>query len=253
MNRNRHARLAAGATIVTAVALATALKVRSEQASIDFRIVFDGGYVYNLGAERFIEIKSLDKGGHPLRIKLDRGQWSLGGIDEFKVHDADVGFWPDGNAPADMKPTLPPSTRQTGCDPDVDRKNPNNLFFLPDLGEPAKGMGTTMRRRPSPKRAASVFLKGGGTVSIRSVSGCVEYRKPNGEAYGEKRSMASGLGGVLYDWRVQATSITLRIASGGTTFNVVVKPDGNRIQLRIGDHETPPPMGMGPYKLKHFA
>ncbi len=253
MNRSRM-RVAAGLTIVTAVSLAAGLPARSEQNPIDFELVFDGGYVYNLGAASFVEVKTLERGNHPLRIKLERGQWSLGGISDFRLHDADLEFWPDGAAPSQVKPGLPPNNARTDCDSALDRMNPNNLYFLPNLAEVANGMGTNMRRRPAPRRGSSLKLTGGGDLSIRSVSGCVEYRKPNNvDRYGNRRSMASGQGGVAYNWRLpSARNITLRVVSGGTTFNVVVTPVGNRIQLRIGDLATPGPMSGTAHKIDHF-
>ena len=251
--RRRQGRWAAGTIAVAVLALAGGSVSYTRQA-IDLKVVFDGGYIYHTGSGRLVEVKTLQKRGHPLRIKLEAGTWSLGGISEFRLSNAKLEIWPDGTAPTEVKPTLPPHTAQPGCNMAADRKNPNNLYFLPNLAEAAKGMGTAMRRNPAPQRGSNVILTGGGALSIRSVAGCVEYRTANGAPYGDKRSMASGQGGVVYDWRVpSARTITLRITpDGGTPFNVVVTPAGGKIDLRVGDLEMVRPMPKPPYKIAHF-
>ena len=260
----KHARRAAGVTLVVAVSLVAGARARSEQNAIDFEIFFDGGYIYHLGTDankdKFIDVKTLaavpDPPQHPLRVKLVTGKWPLSGIDEIKLDDADVQFWPNGTAPTMVKPGLPPNKPRPGCDPsDSSAANVNNLYFLPDLKEAATGMGTSLKRNPAPKRGASVRLTGGGDLSIREVAGCVQYKKHDGTPYGDKRSMASGLGGVAYKWRVAAAqNITVRISppNNGTPFNVAVTPVGNRVELRVGSFEPNHPMPAAPYVLSHF-
>ena len=238
--------------VLSIAAAAAVVKARSAQAAIDLEITFDGGYVYNTGAKEFVEVKTLQKGGHPMRVQLDRGRWSPGGISDLRLKDATVELWPDGKPPAKSRPALPPYTAKPGCD-QSDRKTPNNLFFLPNLAEPAKLMETRLRRGPAPTRTASIMLTGGGELRIRQVGGCIEYRNASGVP-GEPRSMASGVGGVVYTWQMPAKTLTLHITpDGGTPLDIVVSPVAGRIELRVGTLWKAHPLGKAPYRIAEFS
>ena len=244
-----------GVMATAGVAIVATLSARRAQAAFDLEVVFDGGYIYNLAGDKLVEVKTLAKGAHPMRVRIEKGSPDVG-INEFRLSGATLDLWPDGTAPTRVMPKLPPNNPgQTGCDSAVDQKNPNNLLFLPNLKEAADGMGTRMKRNPKPARAGSVILTGGGEIAIREVAGCVEYRGPDDTTvYGTKRSMASGIEGVVYRWRVPAArTLTLRIAPDmGSPLTVVVTPDGGSIRLHVGSFEAAT-MRTGPYKIAHFT
>jgi hypothetical protein len=233
---------------------------RVNQAKIDLSIGFDGGYIYNLNGDKFVEVKTLKKGLHPMRIRILEGTSDLG-ISEFRLMDATLELLPDGAAPQRAMPKLPPlDLAQTDCDPKRDQKSPNNLLFLPNLGVVAGEMGTTLKRggsgsKKEPDSAGGIVLTGGGELKIREVGGCVEFRRPNGTVFGKPRSMASGVDGVRYEWPTNGQSLTLRITSdGGKVTNIVVVPSSNnRIRLGVGSFDAPPALAPAPYKLAHFT
>ena len=161
---------------------------------------------------------------------------------------------PDGAVPRATKPRVPPLDAQaTGC-ADMDRKlpNKNNRLFIPNLDEAAVAMGTVVRKDAA--MSATIRLTG-GELSVDDLGGCVEYRRPDGTAVQPKHSMASGIEGILYEWRgLPATSVMLvRTDAAGVEKADALRPNANGlIVLRVSSFAASAMSRLAPYAIAHF-
>ncbi len=210
-------------------------------------VSFDGGYLYDFSQADTIDVHSLQAANYKMTARIVSDNNRDVPLDGFTAT-----FRPDGAAPAARKPGVPPlDASATDCK-DADKTNPNNRFFIPNLDEVAAAMGTTVRTE-APK-AATMRLGGGGALAVHAVGGCVEFRHPNGSAFGAPRSMASGIEGIEYEWRdISASSVTLvRTNAAGVEQLEVLKPNNSQIVIRVsaafGAGTTDP----NPHAIGHF-
>jgi hypothetical protein len=251
---------------VLSAGAALGLAARSVQSGYDVEVWFDGGYVYNLGADKFVEVKTLSHGHHPMRVRIEAGMVEEGGLNEFRLNNATLELRPNGRAAGKVKPKLPPLRKeQTECK-DTDNESSysrNNLLFLPDLRIAADKMEGKLKRgvkTETPSKEGSIILTGGGEIQIAELGGCVEYRTADG-TIGPRHSMASGVGGIVYKWPVEdASYLTLRITDSNkkavdlkvTAGNSRVFMPGKKvIRLLVGSFDTAHPKE-APYEIDHF-
>jgi hypothetical protein len=260
-------RLAALAAIGVVTAGGTlGLNAWTAQSGYDVEVLFDGGYVYNLGALKFVEVKTLSHGHHPMRVRIDAGTIEEGGLNEFRLNNAKLELRPNGNAPAEVKPKLPPTrAEQTGCkaSDNASEDSRNNRLFLPNLRTAADKMEGKLKRGRSPEKPSkegSIILTGGGEIRINELGGCVEYRTADGVT-GPQHSMASGIGGIVYRWSVaDASYLTLRITdTKQKMIDLKITPGNSRmflsgkkvIRLLVGSFETVH-AAEAPHEIGHF-
>lgn len=234
-------------------ALVSRLLIRSKiQGPIKLQVLFDGGYLFDLSGKTAVNVDALKGANYPMKVRV----LTTSGSPEFEVLNGTLKILPDGAAASAVKPVLPPyQNTQTGCNAN-DQFNPNNELFIPNLSDVANEMGTTIKSSLDPR--ATFALTGGGEISVRQVGGCVQFRGDASGAYlGEKRSMASGLGGIMYEWRNIAFSyVRLQVEpfNGGNAMIKDITPNGNNvIVLRVSSFENPPSSyPTPPYRIDHF-
>jgi hypothetical protein len=222
-------------------------------AKFDLQVYFDGGYYFDFSKTDSVDVYALRKANFPMKLQVMTTPGSV----PLDLTGFALSLLPDGTPPKPVKPGVPPyDERQTGCG-DSDQNNPNNRLFLPSLAEVAARTGAKIKSRLD---AATAFhLTGGGAVTIRQLGGCVEFRDAQNTPWGPKRSMVSGIGGMLYEWpKVSGSSLTLDWqplpGTSGSGASMLARPDASGIiQLRISTFpaEDPPPPP-APFEITHF-
>jgi len=226
-----------------------AVDTRTAAPTLTLQIYFDGGYYFDLSQPDTVAVHALKSANLPMiaRIVTDGSRYlPPGGFT--------VTLRPDGAVPRATKPRVPPLDAQaTGC-ADMDRKlpNKNNRLFIPNLDEAAVAMGTVVRKDAA--MSATIRLTG-GELSVDDLGGCVEYRRPDGTAVQPKHSMASGIEGILYEWRgLPATSVMLvRTDAAGVEKADALRPNANGlIVLRVSSFAASAMSRLAPYAIAHF-
>jgi len=220
---------------------------------ITLQVVFDGGYTFDFTGSDAVNVHALTKASYPMKVKL----MTTTGTPEIDVTGYTLAILPDGTAPARSKPGLPPSDpTQVGCDGTNDQIKVNNRLFIPDLADIASRMGTTIKSALD--RAATFELTGGGALSVRRVGGCVEYRDVKNDPISAlpKRSMASGIGGIMFEWpHVASQKIVLQRTplGGGPPLLTDVTPDAsNLILIRASSFGLSSNTAGAPHLIAHF-
>jgi hypothetical protein len=183
---------------------------------IRLTILFDGGFLYSLNRKDQVDVGTVDKGNHPLKVKQITGTGISG---ELPLNDTIVSLLPNGEKPLPIKPGIPKYIPLgTQCaDSDRTPANRNNLWFLPNLVEAASAMETTIKYNGGDKLPyqGNIELMGGGALYVLKLGGCVELKKADTTQV-SKKSMVSGEQGMAYSWDIpDATMLVLRVARGG--------------------------------------
>jgi hypothetical protein len=222
-------------------------------AKFDLQVYFDGGYMFDFSQADTVDVYALRKANFPMKVQVMTTQGST----PMDMTGFALSLLPDGASPKPAKPDLPPlDANQTGCK-DSDQKNPNNLLFMPSLTEVATHEHAKIK---SPIDAATVLhLTGGGAITFQQLGGCVQFQDAQGKEWKPKRSMVSGIGGVLYEWpSVSGTSLSLQWkplpGTTGSGSSLLAMPDPSGIvQIRVSTFPpSDPPPGQPPFEITHF-
>src|SRR6266568_923124 len=212
---------------------------------ITIRVAFDGGYLYDFGGSKeqlvYVDQASI---GHPMLYEIQ------GAGQQPARLEGVVALYPDNSVPKPAMPLIPPRGKEGGCDPSDDA---NQRRFIPDLDWVAGQLGGRLKTRDERQPVATVKLTGGGELKIEDLSGCVEFRQ-NGQSIPGTRSLPSGIGGIVYEWSVDAQMVALvRETPKGPEPIAEGRPDQyGRNLIRISTFEDTPTPNLKPHAIDHF-
>jgi hypothetical protein len=217
---------------------------------LTIQVYFDGGYLFDLSRSDAFDVYSLNEANYPMLMQVGASD----GSPQLKLAGSTVTLRLDTKDPTPLKPGIPPYDRkQTGCT-SGDSLARNNLLFIPNLAEAATGMGTKVKAVASVTRYAGLHLTGGGELSVIALGGCVEYRDPGNNPVGAKRSMASGIQGLMYEWRdTGASTLTIvQTDAGGKETPTEATPNANGLVVLYVSSFMKGIKNDEPHRIDHF-
>jgi hypothetical protein len=201
-------------------------EARADRKTFTLQILFDGGYVFDFSAQDRVDVLN-PLATYAMKVFTNAEKTDV--VADVKPGDV-VTFVPDVS-PAAKKPDMPKNGGQDDCQKDADEADVKNRRFIPDLKAIAKRLDTTIT---VPADIGRITLQGGGSLAPFELGGCVLYGDPD-PGHWKKRSMASGVNGIKYQWDdVQGQKLYLKVNGNSTT----IYPDaGGRILLFVGSGE----------------
>jgi len=229
------------------------LALRQINAPITLKIAFDGGYTFDFERSDAVNVDALTKANYPMKVRV----LTTSGMSDIDMTGYKLSLLPDGSAPSRSKPALPPDDpTQVGCTVETDVMKKNNRLFIPNLADVATRMGTTIKSNRD--IAATVELTGGGELSVDELGGCVQFYDQMNQPINAlpKRSMASGIGGIVFEWpHIAWQKVVLQQTplGGGTPILTDITPNAsNVIILRVSSFAAPTTTAPAPHLITHF-